>query len=63
VSIPSFLLRVSADQLRGILLSYIRFYHGLKVQGISREGFPYKAPFQPYFSYYGVSTAHHHLHA
>lgn len=37
-----------------ILLSYIRMYHGLKVQGISRDSFPYKAPLQPYLSYYGL---------
>lgn len=40
---------------RTILLSYIRMYHGLKAQGISREGFPYRAPLQPYLSYFGVS--------
>lgn len=37
-----------------ILLSYLRFYHGLAKQGISRDSFPYKAPFQPYLSYFGV---------
>lgn len=36
-----------------ILLAYLRFYHGLKHQGISRDTFPYKAPFQPYLSYFG----------
>jgi hypothetical protein len=40
---------------RTILLSYIRMYHGLKAQGISRDSFPYKAPLQPYLSYFGVS--------
>ncbi|WVO16921.1 hypothetical protein L204_104607 [Cryptococcus depauperatus] len=36
-----------------ILLSYLRFYYGLKKQGISRDDFPYKAPFQPWLSWYG----------
>ncbi|GAA95789.1 uncharacterized protein L969DRAFT_62736 [Mixia osmundae IAM 14324] len=36
-----------------ILLTAIRFYAGIKAQGIDRSLFPYKAPFQPYFSYYG----------
>ncbi|ORY31267.1 amino acid transporter [Naematelia encephala] len=38
-----------------ILLSYIRFYHGLKRQGLSRADFPYRAPFQPWLSYYGFA--------
>ncbi|WWC72693.1 uncharacterized protein I206_106657 [Kwoniella pini CBS 10737] len=37
----------------GILLSYLRFYYGLKKQGLTREGFPYRAPLQPYLSWYG----------
>ncbi|TNY20830.1 amino acid permease/ SLC12A domain-containing protein [Rhodotorula diobovata] len=37
-----------------INLSYIRFYHGLKYQGISRDDFPFKAPLQPYASYFGL---------
>ncbi|KAM0745998.1 putative amino acid transporter [Meredithblackwellia eburnea MCA 4105] len=37
-----------------ILLSYIRFYNGLRRQGISRDNFPYRAPFQPYASYFGL---------
>lgn len=36
-----------------ILLSYLRFYYGLKKQGLTREGFPYRAPFQPWLSFYG----------
>ncbi|WVQ82120.1 hypothetical protein IAT38_004248 [Cryptococcus sp. DSM 104549] len=36
-----------------ILLSYLRFYYGLKKQGISRDNFPYKAPLQPYLSWFG----------
>ena len=37
-----------------ILVSYLRFYYGLKKQGLSREGFPYLAPWQPWLSWYGV---------
>ncbi|KAL8286128.1 hypothetical protein RQP46_004616 [Phenoliferia psychrophenolica] len=37
-----------------ILLSYIRFYHGMKRQGISRDTLPYIAPFQPWASYVGL---------
>lgn len=33
---------------------YIRFYKGLKEQGISRDLFPYKAPFQPFAAWYGL---------
>lgn len=36
-----------------ILLAYLRFFYGLKKQGLSRDAFPYKAPFQPYLSWYG----------
>ncbi|KAH9811089.1 amino acid permease/ SLC12A domain-containing protein [Melampsora americana] len=35
-----------------ILLSYIRFYHGMKYQGINRATLPYVSPFQPYLSYF-----------
>ncbi|GAA6021318.1 hypothetical protein JCM10207_002695 [Rhodosporidiobolus poonsookiae] len=34
-----------------ILLSYLRFYHGLKKQGRTRDDHPYRAPFQPWASY------------
>ncbi|CAE6448887.1 unnamed protein product [Rhizoctonia solani] len=37
-----------------ILVSYLRMYYGLKKQGISRDDFPYKAPFQPYASWFGA---------
>ncbi|KAL1412631.1 hypothetical protein Q8F55_000378 [Vanrija albida] len=37
-----------------ILLSYLRFYYGLKKQGISRDSHPYRAPWQPYLSWYGI---------
>ncbi|KAL8279969.1 hypothetical protein RQP46_007550 [Phenoliferia psychrophenolica] len=33
-----------------ILVSYLRFYYGLKAQGIDRSEFAYRAPFQPYAS-------------
>ncbi|ODN77929.1 hypothetical protein L202_05028 [Cryptococcus amylolentus CBS 6039] len=36
-----------------ILLAYLRFYYGLKKQGLTRDEFPYRAPFQPYLSWYG----------
>ncbi|WVQ77052.1 hypothetical protein IAR50_006731 [Cryptococcus sp. DSM 104548] len=36
-----------------ILLAYLRFYYGLKKQGLSRDEFPYKAPLQPWLSWYG----------
>lgn len=37
-----------------ILLSYLRFYYGLKKQGLSRDSHPFKAPLQPYLSWYGI---------
>ncbi|KAF7985764.1 hypothetical protein HWV62_369 [Athelia sp. TMB] len=37
-----------------ILITYIRFHKGLKYQGIDRNTLPYKAPFQPYASYFGI---------
>lgn len=36
-----------------ILGSYLRFYYGLKRQGIDRRDFPFVAPMQPYLSWYG----------
>ncbi|KAJ9113727.1 hypothetical protein QFC20_001752 [Naganishia adeliensis] len=36
-----------------ILASYLRFYYGVKRQGLNRKDFPYVAPFQPYLSWYG----------
>lgn len=35
-----------------ILLSYLRFYYGLKKQGLPRDS-PYTAPWQPWLSWYG----------
>ncbi|BGP50979.1 hypothetical protein JCM10450v2_006905 [Rhodotorula kratochvilovae] len=37
-----------------ILISYLRFYYGLKRQGVDRSDFAYKAPLQPYASYFGA---------
>ncbi|KAJ5389410.1 Amino acid/polyamine transporter I [Penicillium cataractarum] len=39
----------------GILWTSIRWHKGLKVQGIDRKTLPYRAPLQPYLSYYGIS--------
>ncbi|TFK25531.1 hypothetical protein FA15DRAFT_563079, partial [Coprinopsis marcescibilis] len=38
-----------------ICVSYLRFFQGLKVQGISRSELPYKSPLQPYLTYYALS--------
>ncbi|GJJ09744.1 hypothetical protein Clacol_003968 [Clathrus columnatus] len=38
----------------GISFTYLRFYAGLKAQGISRDTLPYRAPFQPYAAWYTV---------
>jgi len=41
-----------------IVFSHIRFMKALKAHGISRDSLPYKAPFQPYGSYFAfVATA------
>ncbi|KAH7341236.1 amino acid permease/ SLC12A domain-containing protein [Rhizoctonia solani] len=37
-----------------ILVAYLRMYYGLKRQGLSRDEFPYIAPFQPYASWFGA---------
>ncbi|KAG8737212.1 hypothetical protein FRC10_008458 [Ceratobasidium sp. 414] len=37
-----------------ILVSYLRMYYALKKQGLSRDNFPYVAPFQPYASWFGA---------
>ncbi|KAK8850620.1 hypothetical protein IAR55_004539 [Kwoniella newhampshirensis] len=37
-----------------ILLAYLRFYYGLRKQGLSRADFPYRAPLQPWLSWYGL---------
>jgi len=35
-------------------LTYLRFYYALRVKDISRDRLPYKSPFQPYITYYGL---------
>lgn len=37
-----------------ILVAYLRFYYAAKLQGVDRNTFPYKAPFQPYLSFFGL---------
>jgi amino acid transporter len=37
-----------------ILWTYLRWHKGMQVQGIDRSILPYRAPFQPYLSYYGI---------
>lgn len=37
-----------------ILISYLRFYYGMKRQGLSRDDLPYKAPFMPYLAWYSI---------
>ncbi|KAH9816644.1 amino acid permease/ SLC12A domain-containing protein [Melampsora americana] len=38
-----------------VLVSYLFFYNGLKNQGFNRNDLHYKAPFQPYMSYFGLT--------
>lgn len=41
----------------GICVTYIRFYAGLKVQGIDRTTLPFYTRLQPYAAWYGaIST-------
>ncbi|CAK7214651.1 hypothetical protein SEUCBS140593_002253 [Sporothrix eucalyptigena] len=40
-----------------ILWTSIRWHKGLKAQGIDRSTLVYRAPFQPYLSYYGLTVA------
>jgi amino acid transporter len=40
-----------------ILTAYIRWYKGRQEQGLGRSTLTYKAPFQPYLSYYGLVVA------
>ncbi|KAK0200128.1 amino acid permease/ SLC12A domain-containing protein [Desarmillaria ectypa] len=37
-----------------ICLVYLRFYYGMKKQGISRDELPWKAPFQPFAAWLGL---------
>jgi amino acid transporter len=36
-----------------ILGSYLKYFYGMRRQGISRDTLAYKAPFQPYLSWFG----------
>ncbi|OAL28711.1 hypothetical protein AYO22_02576 [Fonsecaea multimorphosa] len=40
----------------GILWTSIRWHKGLKVNGFDRKSLPYRAPLQPYLSYYGLAV-------
>ncbi|OCT49658.1 putative proline-specific permease put4 [Cladophialophora carrionii] len=37
-----------------VCITYIRFYHGLKYNGIPRSTLPYKSPLQPFLAYFAV---------
>ncbi|KAJ5597168.1 hypothetical protein N7450_003626 [Penicillium hetheringtonii] len=37
-----------------IAVTYIRFYRGLRHNGISRDTLPFKSPFQPYMAYFAL---------
>jgi amino acid permease len=40
----------------GICYTYIRFYAGMKAQGIDRKSLPFSSPLQPYAAWYaGIS--------
>ncbi|ODV94806.1 hypothetical protein PACTADRAFT_50667 [Pachysolen tannophilus NRRL Y-2460] len=45
----------------GMCLSFIRFYHGLKLRpdiiGRDDENYPYRSPCQPYLAYYGLVSS------
>jgi amino acid transporter len=38
-----------------ILFTYLRFHYACRKQGVDRNAFAYKAPFQPYLSYWGLT--------
>ncbi|KAH8929967.1 amino acid permease [Atractiella rhizophila] len=38
----------------GIFVTFIRWHQACKLQGFSRKALPFKAPFQPYLTYYGL---------
>ncbi len=38
----------------GICFTYIRFYTGMKVQGIDRTSLPFASRFQPYAAWYAA---------
>lgn len=37
-----------------IFTTYLRFYYGMRKQGLRRSELAYKAPFQPYLSWVGL---------
>lgn len=37
-----------------VCITYLRFYYGLKHNGISRSTLPYKSPMQPFLAYFAV---------
>ncbi|TCD71468.1 hypothetical protein EIP91_008848 [Steccherinum ochraceum] len=39
----------------GITVTYVRFYAGLKKQGLDRNKLPYKSPLQPYLAWYAMA--------
>ncbi|KZP23307.1 amino acid permease [Athelia psychrophila] len=41
----------------GISITYIRFYHGFKLQGLDRSKLPYASPLQPYAAYYAATAS------
>jgi yeast amino acid transporter len=38
----------------GICFTYLRFYKGMKVQGINRKDLPYASKLQPYAAWYAI---------
>lgn len=38
----------------GICFTYLRFYAGMKAQGIDRSKLPFASKFQPYAAWYGL---------
>ncbi|KAI1090786.1 proline-specific permease [Rostrohypoxylon terebratum] len=37
-----------------ICVTYLRFYYGLRYNGISRDSLPYKSPLQPFMAYFAI---------
>ncbi|KAL7624798.1 hypothetical protein AAE478_004012 [Parahypoxylon ruwenzoriense] len=37
-----------------ICVTYLRFYYGLRYNGISRDNLPYKSPLQPFLAYFAI---------
>ncbi|KXN90165.1 Lysine-specific permease [Leucoagaricus sp. SymC.cos] len=37
-----------------LCITYLRFFHALQTQGISRSQLPYRSPLQPYLTYYAL---------